>query len=127
MIAAFQIRKGATAPWLEVVLTQSGRPIPWEQPSFPCPPNVKEAPIDLTGMTVKAKMYGCGRTQPEHVVFGITSVKDAVNGVIIHKWDPEDTADVGYFMMSFEVSDSNTGAILMWPYLREQFMIEVTP
>jgi hypothetical protein len=127
MIAAFQIRRVATAPWLELVLTKSGRPIPWEQSFYPCPPVTNEEPIDLTGMTVKAKMYGCGRNQPEHVVQGITEVIDATKGLIRHKWHPVDTQDAGYFMMSFEVSDPDTGAILIWPYMRELFTIEVTP
>jgi hypothetical protein len=127
MIAAFQIRQNATAPWLELVLTKSGRPIPWEQSFYPCPPVTNEEPIDLTGMNIHAKMFGCGRNQPEHVVLGITEILDPKKGLIVHKWHPEDTADIGFFLLTFVVQDPNMGAILIWPYMRELFTIEVTP
>jgi hypothetical protein len=108
-----------------MVLTKSGRPIPWDQQFFPCPPR-KEDPINLTGTTIVAKMYGCGRSQPEKVVLGTVVITDAVNGVITYKWNASDTDTAGFYLMSFEITDPTTSTKLIWPYLRENFTIEVT-
>ena len=130
MIGEFQIRQGYTAPWLEIVITKSGYPI---RPSDTMNPCVKaatqnsEEPIDLTDKIVTPKMWKCGRTPLEKALAGSLEITDAVNGVVVYKWAPSDTDTVGFFMFGVEVYDPDTGSRLLWPYLKEQLTIEVTP
>jgi len=129
MIGIFQIRKDSTAPWFEIVLTQSGRPVLYETPLGDCQSLQAgvDTPIDLTDKTVTARMWGCGRTQPEVALTGTVEIVDATAGLIRYKWGASDTSVAGFFMMSFRIEDPESGTVMLWPYLKEQLTFEVTP
>lgn len=126
----FQIRKDATAPFLEVMLTQEGYPDTHFAPTMPgclgsTPRGVTPIVIE-DGSTVRALLRKCGRTMTEVALMGVTEVVDAEKGIVRYKWAPSDTSVVGMYYFGIELIDPS-GAKLIWPYVAEMFPIEVTP
>lgn len=129
MLSLFQIRQGATAPFLEVVLTQRGEvSMSSSPPAIGCGSANQGTfdPINLTEATeVKARMWKCGRIKAEKALLGVTEVVDATNGVVRYKWALSDTDTAGGYYFAFEVTFSD-GSKLIWPYVAELFPIEIT-
>jgi len=128
MFPQFQIKKDSTLPWLTLQLFQEGI-LSFGLPADPssCGANKQGTPIDLTNaISIKAKMFKCGRTPLEKVLLGTVVVDDAVNGVVTYKWHPSDTDTAACFYFVFEIIfQDNTK--LLFPYQLESFSIEVTP
>lgn len=124
----FLIRVGATAPFLQVKITQEGLvDLSFNPPAVGCQSQSYGTPVDLTNATVRARMFRCGRPPaPEVALLGTTEVVDAVNGIVQYKWASGDTLTAGSYYMSFEVVFLDNSK-LIWPYMLEMFPIEVTP
>ncbi len=129
MISNFQIKQGASVPYLEVQVTKDGMVSMYTQaPVFGCTkdgdnPNA----VDLTNVVaVKMRMYKCGRTPVEVGLSGQAVIADAAKGIVQYRWHPLDTSVPGHYYCVFEFTFSDN-SLFKWPYQNESLTIEVFP
>lgn len=123
----FQIRKGATVPFLVVQITQSGLvPLFDGHGADGCGPEGKNPDaVDLTDVwSISFERVTCARFPQPASSQGEVEILDAAQGLIQYKWHPNDTLVADHYYGTFVVTFKDN-RILRWPFQREALSIAV--
>lgn len=127
-IANFQIRQGATVPFLDVAITKDGKlslfPL---APKFSCAAESSDSnAVDLSDVqSVTFQMGKCSRNGPQwQTMYGRVEILNHKAGLVRYYWHPNDTVQQGCYYGTFIITFRN-GYVYKFPLQVEALSIEV--